>query len=400
MTPPADSPDIDLLDPEFYVDPYATYASLRAEHPIVWDAKNGLWGVFRYDDVIDIERRKDEFSNSGNERGGYRPLIPADRSIIGMDDPAHSVRRNLVARRFTPRAVKLLGDLVRDAAVSLIEEALAHGGPIEVVGELAAPLPATIIGKLIGFPDEKRDLLASWANRTVALGGGPPAYNDDGIAAFMEFVEACSALYEERKDAPPQDDLISLWITAEAEGLKDSGAFGLSEIVADCLLLLDGGAETTRTTIGRTLMELAARPDQWQLLKDGADLNVAVEEFIRWVTPVHNMCRVATADAQVGETTIRAGEQVVLQYGSANRDLDHFDDPEVFDVTRERNAHLAFGHGTHFCLGAALARQEIRIFFEEFLARVDELTVAEPLVEHATAFVHGIRQGHVHATLR
>ncbi len=389
------APQINLLDPDFYLDPYATYATLRADHPILWDEANGLWGVFRLDDIVDIERRKEEFSNAGDDKGGYRPLIRADRSIIGLDDPQHSVRRRLVARQFTPRAVTRLGDLVREAATDLLDRALAHGGSIEVVSELAAPLPATIIGKLIGFPDDKRDLLADWANRTVSLGGGPPAMNEDGMIAAMEFAQFCADAYEDRLDAEDRGDLLSLWIAAEREGLSDDNPFGLDEIISDCLLLLDGGAETTRSTIGRILMELADRPDQWALLKAGADLDMAVEEFIRWVTPVHNMCRVATVDAIVGDTTIRAGEQVMLQYGSANRDLDHFDDPETFDVTRNPNHHIAFGHGTHFCLGAALARQEIRIFFEQLLARVDTLSVHTPIEEHATAFVRGIRSGRI-----
>ena len=165
-------------------------------------------------------------------------------------------------------------------------------------------------------------------------------------------------------------------------------------------MLLDGGAETTRTVIARTLVELASRPDQWALLRNGADLTVAVEEFIRWVTPIHNMCRVATKDVAMHGRIIQAGEQLVLMYSSANRDPAHFDHPETFDVTRHPNHHIAFGFGTHFCLGAALARLEIRTFFEEFVARVAEIRITPGTkpVEMPNSFVYGLREAHLELT--
>lgn len=389
-----DDPGFDLLDPDFYIDPYPAYAWLRENQPIYWDSTNEIWGVFGYDDIVDIELRREEFSNA-SDQGGYRPKIPADPSIIGLDDPHHATRRALVARRFTPRAVGLLTDMVRQATRRLLDDAIGHGGEIEVVTELAAPLPAMVIGQLLGFDDSMWPSLLEWANRTVALGGGPRAYNDDGIAAYFEFRQACTDLYEQRRAGPVTDDLVSLWVRAEDEGLRDGERFGLEEIIADCLLLLDGGAETTRTVIGRGIMELAARPDQWAMLKQGAGIESAVEELIRWVTPVHNMCRMSTVDAVVGTTTIPKGQQVMLQYGSANRDPAHFENPEVFDIARADNHHIAFGQGTHFCLGAALARQELQIFFAELLNRVESIQVTQPLVEHATAFVHGIASGHI-----
>ncbi len=171
-------------------------------------------------------------------------------------------------------------------------------------------------------------------------------------------------------------------------------------VINDCLLLLDGGAETTRTVIARTIIELAARPDQYQLLRDGADMTVATEEFIRFVTPILNMCRVANRDYELRGTTIRKGQQVVLMYPSANRDPAHFVDPERFDVTRTPNQHLAFGFGTHFCLGAALARLEIRLFFEEFVRRVREVRVVPGSVDYlANAFVNGVNRAEVELVL-
>ena len=157
---------------------------------------------------------------------------------------------------------------------------------------------------------------------------------------------------------------MSRWIEVESDsdGMVGGSEFGLDQIVSDCLLLLDGGAETTRTVIGRTLLDLADRPNAWAALKAGSDLEIAVEEFIRWVTPIHNMCRTATADTELRDQTIRRGQQVVMMYPSANRDPRHFRDPETYDVARSPNNHIAFGFGTHFCLGAALARLEIQIF--------------------------------------
>jgi len=381
------TPTIDLLDGAFYVnDPYTTYAWMRENAPAYWDATNELWGISRYDDIVEIERRKDVFISSDTNKGGYRPNLPADSAIIGLDDPLHAQRRNLVSRRFTPRAVADRETHVRDVVVGLIDDALAKRS-VEVVGELASPLPALMIGRLLGFPDEQWPKLRDWSERTIALGGGPRYFDPDGIEAYMEFVGATTELYEAKKTCPA-DDILSAYTTATVEGSD----FGLTEALADSLLLLDGGAETTRTVIARTLLNLASRPDQWAALKAGADLTVATEEFIRYVTPIHNMCRVAKVDYEIAGTTIPAGNQVVLMYSSANRDAAHFTDPERLDVTRQPNHHIAFGFGPHFCLGASLARLEIRTFFEEFVARVDSFTIdPASVVDMPNAFVYGIR---------
>ena len=400
---------IDLLDGDFYVtDPYPTYARLRDEDPLHRDETNGLWGVSRYDDIVAIERDKATFSNAGDGSRGYRPNIPADRSIIGLDDPHHMLRRNVVSRRFTPRAVSRWDDHVRETVTALIDDALADATEdgtcrVEAINQLAAPLPAQMIGLLLGFGPEMWPKLQEWSERTIALGGGPGYHDEAGVVAAMEFAGACAELYETKQptiiEGCPMDDVMSVWIDRERQGPKAMGghAFGLDEIIPDCLLLLDGGAETTRTVLARTLVELAGRPDQWALLSDGADLTSAVEEFIRWVTPIHNMCRVATTDVEMHGHNIRSGDQLVLMYSSANRDPAHFDDPETFDVTRDPNHHIAFGFGTHFCLGAALARLEIRSFFEEFVARVAEIRIAPGTtpVEMPNSFVYGMSEAHL-----
>jgi cytochrome P450 family 142 subfamily A polypeptide 1 len=384
---------IDLLDGEFYVDdPYAAYRWMRDSAPVYWDATNELWGVSRYDDIVDVERRKDVFVNSDQAKGGYRPNIPADPAIIGLDDPQHHVRRNLVSRRFTPRAVTAREDHVRATVRGLVDAVAAQGGTAEIVDELAAPLPAMTIAWLLGFPEERWPELKAWSERTIVLGGGPRYFNDDGMVAAMEFAQAASELHAEKQGCPA-DDIMSIWTQASVDGEPLS----VDTVISDCLLLLDGGAETTRTVIARSILDLIAHPEQWAALKAGADLTVATEELIRWVTPIHNMCRVATVDTEVGGQPIEAGQQLVLMYSSANRDPAHFAEPERYDVTRTPNNHIAFGFGTHFCLGAALARMEIRLFFAELVRRVRSMRLVpgtEP-VEMPNAFVYGLRSAQV-----
>ena len=398
---PLDPRPLDILEGEFYVnDPYSRYAWLRENAPVYWDDTNKLWCISRYDDIVAIEKNKRVFINSGQEQGGYRPNIPADRSIIGLDDPAHVKRRNLVSRRFTPRTVTKWEDHIREAVDTLVTAAVAKGRA-DVVADLAAPLPAQMIGLLIGFPSEMWPKLQHWSETTIALGGGPRYHEEEGMIAALEFAGAAAELYEERSGCP-MDDVMSHWVGVEAETGGEVGGepFGLDEIVSDCLLLLDGGAETTRTVIARMLLALADQPDQWQLLKDGTDMTVAVEEMIRYVTPIHNFCRSATEDFEIGGETIREGQQVVLNYASANRDPAHFDRPEALDLTRTPNHHISFGFGTHFCLGASLARLELKLFFERFIEAVDsiERLPDEPHVEMPNAFVFGLKESHISIT--
>ncbi len=384
--------DVDLLDGDFYTDPYATYAWLRENQPIYWDATNELWGVSRYDDVEFIENHSGLFISSDQNKGGYRPNIPADPSMIGLDDPQHRARRNLVARRFTPRAVGGWESDVRATVARLFDGVEANGGRAEVIADLAAPLPAEMIGKLIGFGPEATPDLLSWSERTIALGGGPRYFSDDGMIAAMEFAEASADLHAEKVRCPA-DDVMSVWTGAEVGGCP----MGVDHVIADSLLLLDGGAETTRTVIARGILGFIRSHEQWDLLRAGADLEIATEELIRWVTPIHNMCRVATEHVELGGEKVRAGDQVVLMYGSANRDPEHFTDPERLDITRYPNRHLAFGFGTHFCLGASLARLEIRLFLEELVRRVRGMRLVPDTVieEMPNPFVYGIKSAHV-----
>jgi cytochrome P450 family 142 subfamily A polypeptide 1 len=384
---------IDLLAPELYGgDPYPTYAWMRANEPIYWDEVNELWGISRYDDIVEIEKRKDVFINSDQEKGGYRPNLPADNAIIGLDDPLHMKRRNMVSRRFTPRAASAWEDDIRAKVTGILDAVRDKGGSAEVINDVAAPLPAMMIGKLLGFDEADWPKLKHWSETTIALGGGPRYFNEVGMTSAIEFAGAAAELFESKKTCPA-DDILSFYTTAEVEGCP----FDPNDAIADALLLLDGGAETTRTVIAWTILNLITNPAEMVKLRNGADLSVAVEEMIRYVTPIHNMCRVAKVDAEVNGVTIPKGNQVVLMYSSANRDEKYFDRPEEFLVDRTPNNHIAFGFGTHFCLGASLARLEIRVFFDELLRRTSgwKLTPGTAPVEMANAFVRGIESAHV-----
>jgi len=377
--------DVNLLDGAFYAgDPYPTYRRLREEAPVYWDAAQRIWGISRYHDVVEVEKRATRYTSAH----GSRPRVPADYSMINHDDPLHQNQRRLVARRFTPRSVKEHEHHVRAIVTELID-AIAPGGVADVVHDLAAPLPARVIGELLGFDRSLAPKCQEWSEITMleggqyAIDGGERATSDRTISAVLEFAVAATELLEARR-RDPRDDLFSVWAHADVE-FPDGTTRPLNddEIVHEALLLLDGGAETTRTVIATMCLELIRHPAERTKLVDDPGLLGAtgVEEFIRWVTPILNMRRTATEDHELHGETIHAGDEVLLMYSSANRDERVFEDPETLDVTREHNHHVAFGFGTHFCLGASLARLEIRVMFEELLRRIPDMRLvpgAEP----------------------
>ncbi len=371
---------VNLLDGAFYAgDPYPAYARLREEAPVYRDTVNGIWGISRYADVVEVERHPARYSSAQ----GSRPHIVGDVSMINNDDPLHQHKRRLVARRFTPRSVRDHEDHVRGIVTELID-AVAGTGGCDVVQALAAPLPARVICEMLGFDHDLWPKCLEWSEVTMYEGG---QYNSDGserqttdrtVHAVLEFAEAALAVVEARR-AAPRNDLISAWVHSAVE-FPDGTVRAMSddEIVSEALLVLDGGAETTRTVIGSIAVELARRPDQRaQLVADPTILGATgVEEFIRWVSPILNMRRTATEAHELHDQAIEAGDELLLMYSSANRDERVFADPETFDVTREHNHHVAFGFGTHFCLGASLARLEIRVMFEELLRRIPDWRIA------------------------
>ncbi|HUR01149.1 MAG TPA: cytochrome P450 [Nonomuraea sp.] len=373
--------DPDLLDGALYAgDPASVYAWLRAHSPVHYDAANGLWGISRHADITAIERDPGLWTSTG----GYRPQLPSDPSMIGMDDPEHAEHRRLVYRRFTPRHVhERYAGRVREVVTELIDQAL-ETGTVDAVPDLAAPLPARMIGWLLGFPDADWPRLKHWSETTIVAGGGLRYVTHEAAVAAGEFGEAVLALAAERR-ACPADDLVTLW--------SGRAAYDDDHLANEALLLLDGGAETTRTVIATAIDALIRHPDQWRLLREEPDrIENAVEEFIRWTTPILNMCRSATRDTDLHGQRIGRGQQVLLMYGSANRDEAVFDRPDVFDVTRKPGGHIAFGLGTHFCLGAALARLELQIFFEEWIDRVGSAAWADDTGPRIlpNAFVRGV----------
>jgi cholest-4-en-3-one 26-monooxygenase len=378
---PVSTLDVNLLDGAFYAgDPTPVYRRLRDEAPAYWDPVQGIWGISRYDDVVAIEKNASRYTSSH----GSRPRIVGDVSMINNDDPLHQNKRRLVARRFTPRSVKEHEDHVRAVVTDLID-AVVERGECDVVADLAAPLPARVICELLGFDSSLASKCREWSEVTMLEGG---QYRVDGaertpseatMTAVLDFATAALELLAERR-ADPRDDLFSIWAHAEIE-LPDGtkGRLDDDAIVHEALLLLDGGAETTRTVIGTMALELARHPDQRAILLDdlGILATTGVEEFIRWVTPILNMRRTATEDHELHGQTVRAGDELLLMYSSANRDERVFDDPDTLDVTRQRNHHVAFGFGTHFCLGASLARLELRVMFEELLRRMPDMELVQ-----------------------
>jgi cytochrome P450 family 142 subfamily A polypeptide 1 len=372
----SDTRSIDLLDGHLYAgDPSETYRWLRDHDPLHWDERNGMWGVSRHRDILEIERDTARYSSAR----GSRPNIEYSLTMINMDDPAHQKQRGLVNRQFTPRAVKQLEPYVRAIVTELIDRVSEHGH-CEVVHDLAAPLPATVIGDKLGFPRSMVPDLVRWSDTTMQGGGGPRYSTVASGRSSAEFAAAVLELIARRR-AERGDDLISTWChepvpRVDAQGTV-IGEHHLSdeEIIHEALLLLDGGAETTRTVIGSAALALIEHPDQRQILLDdpGVIGDSAVEEFIRWVTPILNMRRSVTVDHERHGKMLRAGDQVLLMYGAANRDPEAFDQPDRFDVRRTPNHHVAFGFGTHFCLGAWLARLEIRVMFEELLRRIPDM---------------------------
>ena len=374
---------INVLDPEFYVDPWQAYRWLRDEAPVYWDPVQKLWVISRYDDVLEVEKDTERCSSSE----GSRPLVDqrADMSMINMDDPKHQEQRRLVSRWFTPRAVRSRENHVRGVVTGILD-GLAPLGQCEAIEAIASRLPAIMISDLLGYPREMWERVRCWSEQTMVLSGqtsreGPPHVVHPGIPPVMrEFAETTIELIQARR-AEPRDDLISVW--ARTPG------WDVRHILDETILVLDGGAETTRTVIGSMIRELALQPDQRRILAERPGLlaTTAVEEFIRWVSPILNMRRTATVDHDRHGQRIRAGDEVLLMYGAANRDPRAFPDPDMLDVTRPSNRHLAFGAGPHLCLGAHLARLEIRVLFEELLQRMPDWKLAcpgEPRIVPAT----------------
>lgn len=364
-------PDVDLTDGAFYADgaARAAYAWMRAHEPVFRD-RNGQAAAASYAAVIDAERDPGLFSSTG----GIRPEHPGMPYLIDMDDPDHLVRGKLVNTGFTRKRVAAL----RPAIVALCDELIdtvCERGACDFVADLAAPLPMAVIGELLGVPAAQRPMLLRWSDDMVCSlsSRSDPAALQAAIDAFAGYAEFTRAMIADRR-ARPTDDLYSVLINAEVDGavLDDD------EIVMETLLMLIAGDETTRHTLsGGTLALLGAGAQLAALRADPALLPGAIEEMLRWTSPVKNMCRTLTADAEFHGAALRAGEKIMLLFESANFDEAVFDAPESFDITRSPNSHVTFGFGAHFCPGNQLARMELSVMVERVLARLGDLRLAD-----------------------
>ena len=365
--------NIDLTDGTFYGDgrqAREAYRWMRANQPVFRD-RNGLAAASTYQAIIDAERNPELFSSTG----GIRPDQPGMPYMIDMDDPAHLLRRKLVNAGFTRKRVREKEPSIARLCDTLID-AVCERGECDFVRDIAAPLPMAVIGDMLGVLPEDRGMLLKWSDDLVT---GLSSHLDPTAAEFQAVMDAFAAYTEftmgiiTKRRTEPTDDLFSILVNAEVEGQRMSD----DEIVFETLLILIGGDETTRHTLSGGTEQLLRHRDQWdQLRGDPSLLPGAIEEMLRWTSPVKNMCRTLTADAEFHGTALREGEKMMLLFESANFDESVFENPEQFSIRRDPNSHLAFGFGTHFCLGNQLARLELSLMTGRVLERLPDLRLA------------------------
>ena len=379
--------DINILDRDLYQNgPFETLAWIRNNQPVFRDVR-GMWMLSKLEDIRWAERQPVLFSSAIN---GSRPNGTAQPSMIDADDPDHARQRRIVSRGFTPRQMAAYESHVEAVARQLVD-AVVNAGTCDIVADIAKPLPMTLIGEMLGAPEEDYERLQTWSDRMIAGSDGPENVTEDVMTAAFDYYTYISEVIEQRK-SKPGDDLVSKFVTAAEDGediLDDA------HVVGNALLLLVGGNETTRNVIAGGIEALIRRPEQMRYAQNSQEnLERTVEEALRWVTPIITMNRTTTQDVAVRDVTIPEGSQVVMHYLSANRDEDMFVNPDEFDASRHPNPHIAFGWGPHLCLGANLARLELRSVYREILTRMHDLRFAdqnfEPRYSHSS-FVRGIQ---------
>jgi cholest-4-en-3-one 26-monooxygenase len=367
--------EVELHDPDVYVRgvPHDALRLLRAEAPVHFHPEPGgpgFWVVSKYED--------------------YPPenLSTIQLLMLNMDPPQHNKFRRLVSQGFTPRMVGKLEARIHDVARTIIDK-IADRGECDFVRTVAAELPLQVITELLGIPVEDRGKVFDWSNRLI--GFDDPEFQtslEDGTQAAFEMWNYANEVAESRK-GKSGDDLVSVLVNAEVDGI------GLTEMEFDAffLLLSVAGNETTRNLISGGMLALLEHPEQRaRLLADPSLVSSAVEEMLRWVTPVMYFRRTATRDTELRGTPIKENQKVCVYYNSANRDEDVFPDGDRFDVGRTPNEHLAFGVGQHFCLGTSLARLEIKAMFEELLRRLPDIELAGPVRRLRSNFINGYKQ--------
>jgi cholest-4-en-3-one 26-monooxygenase len=362
--------DLNYVRGDFWAgDPHAALTWLREHDPVHWNVSAGVWGITKYDDVRDISRRPDLWSSVG----GIRPDSGPTGMMIEQDDPVHRQRRQLVSNGFTPLQIRRQADKVRSIVDRLLDRVVGQR-QCDFVTDVAAWLPLVMIGDALGFEEADHPTLLKWSDDLMrGLGQDDPDRVGAMMAAFEGYTSYMAGVIPQRR-ANPTDDLTSILVHAEVDGER----FDDATLVHETLLILIGGDETTRHVITGGLYQLLKDRRRWDaLLADRSLLPGAVEEMLRWVSPIKNMARTATHDVELHGRQIREGQKVLLLYPSANRDEEQFPDPFTFDIERVPNEHVAFGFGKHFCLGNSLARLELRVLFEQLLDRLPGIRLVD-----------------------
>ena len=399
---------IDLTNLDFFVsgDTQAAFRTLRAEAPVYWHQRKpgqGFWAVTSYDDALKVYHDpatyssehgislqfNDAVAQDADESQGP-PEYGAGMMMITTDPPRHSRVRQIINRRFTPRAVSVYEPHIRKIAGEIID-AVIEKGECDFVVDVAAKLPTAVTCEMMGIPREHWHMLFEATN--MSIGTEDPEYQqgrtamETGQAAQAQVFSYFSQLIEERKKKPGED-LVSAFVHGEVEG----GKLNDMEVLFNCFLLIVAGQETTRNATSGGMLALIENPRELARFKtDPAIMDTAIEEVLRYTTPVTHILRVAKQDGELRGQKIKRGQRVVLWNASANRDESAFAQPDLFDLARTPNDHLAFGHGEHFCLGANLARLELRVILEEAVRRLGDIQLAGPIERLRSNFVAGIK---------
>jgi len=376
-----------LTSDAFFADPYSVYKQLREEAPVYWCAAWNAWIITRYEDVMYVLRHADLFSSAGRVRyllaqlpAEARQQVAAlerhyDIGLAHTDPPDHTRLRALLNKVFTPRMVENWRKRVQDVVNELLDSA-ADKGQMDIIHDLAYPLPATIIAEMIGAPNSDIHRFREWAvaiNNLFALGGRiseeAARTAQDYLSEMREYIAELS----EVKKAQSADDILSRLVSAETDGEH----LTIGELVSTCVTLFVAGHETTTNLIGNGTLALLQHPEQAQILRDNPALMPhAIEEILRYDPSVPRGWRIAKTDVEIGGKTIQTGALIFPILAAANRDPDAFPQPDRFDVQRQPNKHLAFGHGIHYCLGAPLARMEGAVALHKLLQRYPNLQLA------------------------
>ncbi len=405
----------DITSPSLYLHgiPHERFAAIRETPGLVWHryGNSGFWAVTRHGDVKEVSKRPEVFSSAIGHTNLWdleADALKARRSIIDTDAPDHTRLRRLVSKAFTPRNIRRWEDITRTIASGLLDDFIDQGGG-DWVKLVAAPLPIQVILSILGVPISDAEFLVELSNHLVEGTGDQPslsadAYGNKTPLRLLPFGSPAShALYSYgerlgslRRD-DPRDDIVTLLARSQ-----DNGSLSAAEFRNFFHVLVFAGNETTRTAITHGAMAFAEFGDQWdRLMADPSLVEAAVEEVIRWATPVLHMRRTAATDTELAGTQIAAGDKVVMWYASANRDPSVFEEPFTFDIARVDNPHFAFGGGgPHFCLGAFLARMEVQVLLEEMMKRRLGFRFAQPAVRTPSNFVHGVLSVGLEAVIR